>query len=61
MRCVPDPEVWRRALELATPFAKPRTCYPVDQYRSRLPNEDNQCLDRGEIPPIRDVPRRFEY
>jgi hypothetical protein len=30
-----------------------------DPYRYRLPNEDDEYLDRGELPPIRERPRRF--
>jgi AAA domain len=30
-----------------------------DPYRYRLPNEDDEYLDRGELPPIREQPRRF--
>jgi AAA domain len=32
-----------------------------DPYRYRLPNENDEYLDRGEMPPIREMPRRFGY
>jgi hypothetical protein len=32
-----------------------------DPYRYRLPNEDDEYLDCGEMPPIRERPRSFAH